>query len=531
MVNLLSLVSAGWTMAWTAFFMMIIEKMKRVSMMKYVIGVDLGTSAVKILLMNQDGDVCQEVSKSYPLIQEKSGYSEQNPEDWVEQTIAGLRELVQNFDGNVEDIQGMSFSGQMHGLVLLDENHQVLRNAILWNDTRTTKQCRDIEEMVGKEKLLQITKNPALEGFTLPKILWVKEYEPQVFEKAALFLLPKDYLRFRLTGQLHSEYSDAAGTLLLDVGAKQWSEEMCQLVGIDPSLCPPLVASHEQTGTLLSELASEVGLTEQLKVFAGGADNACGAIGSGILSDGKTLASIGTSGVVLSYEKRGDLDFQGKVHYFNHGEESAYYTMGVTLAAGYSLSWFRDTFAADTDYDQLLEGIENVPVGSNGLVFTPYLVGERTPYADSVIRGSFIGMDASHKRIDFARAVLEGITFSLNESIEIFRENGKNIDTVISIGGGAKNPHWLQMQADIFDVEILKLESEQGPGMGAAMLAAYGCGWFNSLEECADRFVQVSETYSPNAENVKKYKELFKIYKDVYKDTKSLNENLLKFRK
>ncbi|MBS4203996.1 xylulokinase [Lederbergia citrea] len=498
--------------------------------MKYVIGVDLGTSAVKILLMNQHGDVCHEVSKSYPLIQEKSGYSEQDPEEWVEKTVQGLTDIVKNFDGDIENIEGISFSGQMHGLVLLDEYHHVLRNAILWNDTRTTKECRLIEEKVGIDKLLKITKNPALEGFTLPKLLWVKENEPEIFAKAAVFLLPKDYLRYRLTGLIHSEYSDAAGTLLLDVSEKKWSKEICDSLGIDVNLCPPLVASHTQTGTITNEIAVETGLSETVKVFAGGADNACGAIGSGILSAGKTLCSIGTSGVVLSYEEKGNQDFQGKVHYFNHGEADAFYTMGVTLAAGYSLSWFKDVFAEAEDFDALLQDIDQVPIGSNGLLFTPYLVGERTPHADSNIRGSFIGMDASHKRSDFVRAVLEGITFSLNESIEIFRENGKKIETIISIGGGAKNRQWLQMQADIFNVDIVTLASEQGPGMGAAMLASYGCGWFDSLQECAQKFVHLVDTYQPIKENVDMYSKLFPLYQDVYTSTKALNEQLEEFR-
>ncbi|MFB9758388.1 xylulokinase [Ectobacillus funiculus] len=499
--------------------------------MKYVIGIDLGTSAVKILLINQNGEVCHEVSKSYPLIQEKSGYSEQNPEEWVEKTAQGLAELVQQFQGNVDDIEGISFSGQMHGLVLLDEEHQVLRNTILWNDTRTTEQCRQINEIVGTDRLLEITKNPALEGFTLPKLLWVKQYEPEVFEKAHVFMLPKDYLRYRMTGEIHSEYSDAAGTLLLNVSKKTWSTEICELVGIKSELCPPLVESHQLVGTITSDFANWTGLSESVKVFAGGADNACGAIGSGILSEGRTLCSIGTSGVVLSYEERNDQDFQGKVHYFNHGEENAFYTMGVTLAAGYSLSWFKDTFAEKEEFEQLLQGIDQVPAGANGLLFTPYLVGERTPHADSVIRGSFIGMDASHKRRDFVRAVLEGITFSLNESIEIFRENGKTIDTIVSIGGGAKNEAWLQIQADIFNANIVKLSSEQGPGMGAAMLAAFGCGWFSSLLECANKFIEPVKTYQPVKENVAQYQKLFGIYKQVYEQTKVLNEQLQEFRK
>ncbi|PKG25605.1 xylulokinase [Niallia nealsonii] len=499
--------------------------------MKYVIGIDLGTSAVKILLINMAGEVSCEVSKAYPLIHEKSGYSEQNPEEWIEKTIEGISELLQEFNGDSRDIEGISFSGQMHGLVLLDKENNVLRNAILWNDTRTTEQCRQIYETVGKEKLLAITKNPALEGFTLPKLLWVKQYEPEIFEQATVFMLPKDYLRFRLTGKIYSEYSDAAGTLLLNVSEKKWSTEICDLFGFQLDICPPLVESHDFVGEINSDVASKTGLAESTKVFAGGADNACGAIGSGILSEGRTLCSVGTSGVVLSYEEKNDQDFQGKVHYFNHGEENTYYTMGVTLAAGHSLSWFKDNFAQHENFENLLNDVNLVPIGANGLLFTPYLAGERTPYADANIRGSFIGMDASHKRSDFVRAVLEGITFSLNESIEIFRENGKKIDTVISIGGGAKNETWLQMQADIFNARIVKLSSEQGPGMGAAMLAAYGAGWFSSLKECAEKFLESVKTYNPVTENAEQYQKLFRIYKQVYQQTKSINDELLEFRK
>lgn len=498
--------------------------------MKYIIGVDLGTSAVKILLVNQHGKVAKEVSRSYPLIQEKVGYSEQVPNQWVEQTVSGLSELLTGFKGSPEDIEGISFSGQMHGLVLLDENNEVLRNAILWNDTRTTKECEEIYEKVGKDRLLEITKNPALEGFTLPKILWVKNHEPDIFEKVKTFVLPKDYVRYKLTGQLHMDYSDAAGTLLLDMAEKSWSKEICNYLGIDLEICPPLIDSHDNVGGFTEAIIEATGLSVRTRVFAGGADNACGAIGSGILEDGKTLASTGTSGVVLSYEANSDKDFDGKVHYFNHAAPDVYYTMGVTLAAGYSLSWFKDNFAKDISFELLLKDVDTVPVGSNGLIFTPYIVGERTPHVDANIRGSFIGIDASHERKHFTRAVLEGITFSLNESIEIFRRNGKNIDTVISIGGGAKNESWLQMQADIFNARIVKLQSEQGPGMGAAMLAAYGCGWFDSLKDCAAEFLKEDMVYQPIQENVGKYKGLFEIYKEIYGKTRELNKKLMNYR-
>ncbi|SDJ25161.1 xylulokinase [Salimicrobium halophilum] len=492
--------------------------------MTYAVGVDLGTSAVKVLLVTRDGEIKDEVSRPLSLSQPKSGWSEQDPEEWVTQTIDALKELTDRAD---EEIGGLSFSGQMHGLVLLDEHHKVLRPAILWNDTRTTKQCRDIYDQVGEEKLLSVTKNPALEGFTLPKILWVKEEEPENFGRAATFVLPKDYLRYRLTGKLAMEYSDAAGTLLLDIEKKTWSSDICEAVGLPVSFCPPLVASTDQTGTITEE---RTGLTNETKVFAGGADNACGAVGAGILSEGKTLCSIGTSGVVLSYEADAYKDFGGDAHYFYHAAPEALYTMGVTLAAGDSLRWFKDVFAEGEDFDEFVKEVGEVPAGSRGLLFTPYIQGERTPHADADIRGSFIGMDASHRRKDFVRAVMEGITFSLNESIEMFRKSGKNIDTIVSIGGGAKNEEWLQMQADVFDATVVKLRSEQGPGMGAAMIAAYGCGWFISLESCAAEFLEEAERFEPDQDRVETYRHLFCIYQKVYRQTKGMNEELKTFR-
>ncbi len=497
--------------------------------MKYVIGVDLGTSSVKVLLVNTQGVVKSEATKDYPLVHEKAGYSEQNPEHWVTGTVAALKQLMENSDVNAEDIEGLSFSGQMHGLVLLDDNQKVIRPAILWNDTRTTEQCRQIEEKLG-DRLLTITRNPALEGFTLPKILWVQQHEPELYQRASVFLLPKDYLRYRLTGLIHMEYSDAAGTLMLDIGAKQWSEELCNAVGVSLALCPPLVEPHAFVGTLLPDVAGLTGLNESTKVFAGGADNACGAIGAGILSVGEAMCSIGTSGVILSYENDLDADYKGKVHFFNHGKADGYYSMGVTLGAGYSLSWFKDTLAEDSSFEELLAGASKIAPGAGGLLFTPYLVGERTPHADPNIRGSFIGLDGSHTRDNLTRAVLEGITFSLQESIDIFRKAGKKIDCVISIGGGAKSELWLQMQADIFNAKVVRLENEQGPGMGAAMLAAYGCGWFSSLEQCAKIFIRRAGEFTPNPDYVAKYEQLFNLYKQVYVQTEALNGDLMKFR-
>lgn len=497
--------------------------------MKYVMGVDLGTSAVKVLLAAKDGSIRAEASCNYPLHQEKSGWSEQDPEDWVRGTFESLQVVLRQSGVSAADIEGLSFSGQMHGLVLLDSENRPVRRAILWNDTRTTEQCREIERTL-EERLLHITKNPALEGFTLPKILWVRQHEREVFRKAHRFVLPKDYVRYRLTGELHTDLSDAAGTLMLDVEKSAWSQDVLRSFGIPESFCPPLVESGAYIGTINKETSARSGLSAAAKVFVGGADNACGAIGAGILSSGLTLCSIGTSGVILAYEEDHRADYRGKAHLFHHGKSGAFYSMGVTLAAGYSLSWFRSVFADSESFGALAEGVERLPPGSNGLLFTPYLVGERTPHADADIRGSFIGIDGGHRREHFVRAVMEGITFSLNETIDLFRAAGKKTDKIVSIGGGAKNPVWLQMQADIFQAEVIALKNEQGPGLGAAMLAAVGCGWFASLDDCASYFVKKERSYCPDPGAVKQYEKLFRLYREVYTQTKRLSAALSSFR-
>ncbi|MUV37054.1 Xylulokinase [Lentibacillus sp. JNUCC-1] len=500
--------------------------------MKYVIGIDIGTSAVKILLVSESGELVCEESVHYAPLQERNGFVEQDPEDWVNSTIIGISRIIKNFRGAPSQIEGISFSGQMHGLVLLDKHYNVLRNAILWNDTRTTEECLEISKALKNTELQDIIKNPVLEGFTLPKILWVQEHEPEVFSQAHKFLLPKDYVRFRLTGELCTEYSDAAGTLLLDVVTKKWSEKICNAFNISQNLCPSLVASHAQTGTVTENIANQTGLKEKTKVFAGGADNACSAIGTGILENGKTLCSIGTSGVILSYEEKTfNSNITEGIHFFNHALENSYYKMGVTLAAGDSLNWFKEEFAKEESFEELLSGINASSPGSDGLLFTPYIVGERTPHNSAMIRGSFIGLSKSHTKQHFIQAIVEGITFSLRETIDILRENGKTIKSIVSTGGGSQSNTWLQMQADIFDAEIVKLSNVQGPGLGAAMLAAYGCGWFNSLQECADRFISVEKAFIPNPYNTKVYEQIYEIYKDIYHDTINLNEKLVSYRK
>ncbi|MCM2605624.1 xylulokinase [Rossellomorea marisflavi] len=495
--------------------------------MEYVIGVDLGTSAVKCLLLDRAGNVVKEAERSFSIMRGAPGHSEQDPDDWVRGTLQALKELTA-VEG---DVKGISFSGQMHGLVLLDGKGNVARPAILWNDTRTTDQCRFIEETAGLPELLRVVKNRPLEGFTLPKLLWVKENEPQLFEHASVFMLPKDYVRYRLTGEIATDPSDAAGTLLLESRTGEWSKNLLDLFGIPAALCPPIFPSDGKAGILNAETAAETGLIEGTPVFTGGADNACGAIGAGILTPGDTMCSIGTSGVIVSYEEDADVDYEGTLHHFHHAVPEGYYAMGVTLSAGHSLSWFRDTFAAGESFDHLLQEAATVPPGSNGLLFTPYLSGERTPHADALIRGSFIGMDASQMRGDFVKAVMEGITFSLKESVEIMRWKGKTIDTIVSIGGGAKSDAWLQLQADIFGAEVVSLVTEQGPGLGAGILAATGSGWFSSIKEAAETFIRYGKRYSPGSEAAATYEKVYTIYKQVYPNTRLINEQLYPFRK
>ncbi|MCL1951070.1 MAG: xylulokinase [Turicibacter sp.] len=498
--------------------------------MKYVLGVDLGTSAVKVILVNQLGEIKGEATRPYPLSHPAPGYSEQNAEDWVTGTIESIKEIMDSGVVNAADIEGLSFSGQMHGLVLVDEAGTPLRPAILWNDVRTTAQCQKIKEVMGEE-LTALVKNPALEGFTLPKILWVQEHEPETFAKATQFLLPKDYLSYRLTGARMMEFSDASGTLLFDLTTNTWSQTACDKLGLDISICPPLCGSDDQVGTILPDIAAATGLSTETKVFAGGADNAAGALGAGNVSDGIGVCSIGTSGVFSAFEATGNQDFGLKLQYHSHAKPNSYYLMGVTLAAGNSLNWFKETFAKDKSFADMLANVGSIVPGSNGLIFTPYIVGERFPHADAQIRGSFIGMSGTHGFDHFARAVLEGITFSLRDALELMRTAGnKQINKIISIGGGAKNEDWLQIQADVFNATVIKLTSEQGPALGSAIIAAMGCKWFDSYEACIETFIGYEKEFTPIPENVALYEAAYQVYTQVYAATKSLNEQLAPLR-
>lgn len=495
--------------------------------MKYILGVDLGTSSLKGSVYTVDGSLVETSSSAYDLIIPQKGFSEQNPHDWIDafiNVIYDLKKKIEDFD---KDLEALSFSGQMHSLVLLDQNNQVLRNAILWNDVRTTSQCKKIMENYGDD-LVNISKNIALEGFTLPKILWVKENEADIWNKVKHMLLPKDYLRYWLTGKYNMDYSDAAGTLLLDIDKKEWSDEIANQFEIDKNILPPLVESIGYVGDVLPDIQAKLGLKNKVKVYAGAADNAASAVGSGITTSDKGMISIGTSGVVLANKVNLTGNEDGKLHTFNHAIPGSCYSMGVTLAAGKSLDWLKSTFGSNMTFDEFLEGIENVSPGSEGLMFTPYIQGERTPYNDSSIRASFVGIDISHDLPCFTRAVLEGITFSLKDSLEIIdKEPGEDVSQLVSVGGGAKNKIWLQMQADILNKKIITLEIENGPSTGAAMIAAVGMKYYENFGECANKFVNYKEKYQPNPKNVQVYEKYYQIYKTIYQNTKAISKKLL----
>lgn len=491
--------------------------------MKYTIGIDVGTSSLKGIVMNENGEVLFTSSSQYEVIIPEVGHSEQNPQDWVNAFEIVMDDLIKVFPGLKSSEVGMSFSGQMHSLVVLDENDEVIRPAILWNDVRTYKESEEINFNFGSE-MKSITKNRSLEGFTLPKILWMKNNEPSNYDRIKTVLLPKDYLRFVITGLKHMDYSDAAGTLLLDVEKNVWSDEICSHYNIPRSILPKLVKSFEYVGDLTSKYSDRYG---SIRVYAGGADNACAALASGIMDPSDGMISIGTSGVFLSAEK--DIqNYDGVLHFFNHCIPN-YYSMGVTLSAGSSLSWFKSVLKNEDSFDEMLKNIDNIKPGSDGLIFTPYIMGERTPHFNSEARGSFVGISAVHNQDHFLRSVLEGITYSLRNSYEIMnQQRNNNFTRIISVGGGAKNQEWLQIQADIFNTPIYTLSVEEGPALGAAMLAALGEGWYRSVEECIETCVSVNKAVDPIEENAKIYEDYYKIYNEIYTSQKQIYNMLTK---
>jgi xylulokinase len=498
-----------------------------------LLGIDLGTTGVKAVLFNaENGEALSSAFCSYPLLHPRPGWAEQQPEDWWSATVQAMKTCVSGGRAlgiSAASVRGIGLSGQMHGVVLLDEHARVLRPAIIWADQRSEEECRQITEQVGASRLIELVSNPALTGFSLPKLIWIRNHEPGLFALGRTLLLPKDYIRYRLTGVLGMEISDAAGTCLLDVVHGRWSEELLALLDLDPGLLPPVIASDAVAGGLLPEVASQVDLLDGTPVAGGGADNACGAVGSGVVAAGLALVSIGTSGVVLVHSNRPLVDRSGplpRVHTFNHAQPSAWYLMGVTQAAGLSLRWLRDNlglpemaverFSGLDAYDLLDAEAGQAPAGSEGLQFLPYLQGERTPHLDAAARGGWIGLTASHTRRHLIRAVLEGVAYSLKDCFTIIQQQGSPIEQVRATGGGARSRLWRQIIADVLGIELVTTNSAEGPAFGAAILAGVASGVYPSVEEACRRVVTTLEHTEPEAAASGIYMKGYGVYQALY---------------
>ena len=483
----------------------------------YYIGVDLGTSAVKLLLMQADGKISKIVSKEYPLFFPHPGWSEQNPSDWWSAVKEGIKELTSEVDR--KQVAGISFGGQMHGLVVLDKDDNVIRPAILWNDGRTVEETNYLNDVIGKDKLSKYTANIAFAGFTAPKILWMKNKEPELFAKICKIMLPKDYIAYKLSGVHCSDYSDASGMLLMDVEHKCWSKEMLDICSITEDKMPKLFESYDVVGTLLPEVASELGLEASVKVVAGAGDNAAAAVGTGTVGDGNCNISLGTSGTVFIASEKFAVDANNALHAFAHAD-GHYHLMGCMLSAASCNKWWMDDILKTKEYGNEQKNITKL--GENHVYFLPYLMGERSPHNDPAARGTFIGMSMDSTREDMTQAVLEGVAFALRDSFEVAKSLGINITKTKICGGGAKSPLWKKMIANILNVEVEVIESEEGPALGGAMLAAVACGEYATVEDAAAKIVKVIDTVKPEKGLVDAYELRYQTFKNIYPTVKKL---------
>ena len=483
------------------------------------IGIDLGTSAVKLLLMDGEGNIHKIVSKEYPLYFPHPGWSEQKPEDWYEQTMAGIKELLAEADKS--QVAGISFGGQMHGLVILDKEDRVIRPAILWNDGRTFEECGYLNEVIGKEKLSEYTANISFTGFTAPKLLWVKNKEPENFARMEKIMLPKDYLAYKLTGVHCTDVSDASGMLLFDVKNRCWSKEMCEICQVREEQLAICYESYEAVGTLLPEIAEELGLPHTVKVAAGAGDNAAAAVGTGTVGDGMCNISLGTSGTIFISSKNFGVDKHNALHSFAHADGS-YHLMGCMLSAASCNKWWMDEIIGTKNYAEEQRVIEKL--GENHVYFLPYLMGERSPHNNPNARGTFIGMTMDTTRADMTQAVLEGVAFALRDSLEVAKSLGIQIERTKICGGGAKSPLWKKIIANVLNLKVDVIESEEGPGYGAAMLAAVAYGEYDSVQEMAEKLVKVVDTVEPDAELAAKYEERYQQFKQIYPALKPVYE-------
>ena len=481
------------------------------------IGIDLGTSAVKLLLMDGKGKIQKIVSKEYPLYFPNPGWSEQNPEDWYNQSLEGLKELLSECDKS--QVAGIGFGGQMHGLVILDKDDEVIRPAILWNDGRTGEETEYLNRVIGKDKLSEYTANIAFAGFTAPKVLWVKKHEPENFARIEKIMLPKDYLAYKLSGTFCTDVSDSSGMLLFDVKNKCWSKEMMEICGVKESQLAQIFESYEAVGNLKPELAEMLGVSVEVKIAAGAGDNAAAAVGTGTVGEGACNISLGTSGTIFISSKNFGVDQNNALHAFAHAD-GHYHLMGCMLSAASCNKWWMNDIMQTNDYAAEQAGI--VELGKNNVFFLPYLMGERSPHNNPNARGTFIGMTMDTTREDMTQAVLEGVSFGLRDSFEVARTLGIHIERTKICGGGAKSPLWCQMIADIMNIKVDILESEEGPALGGAMLAAVACGEYKNVEEAAEKIVKVVHTVEPILENAERYEKQYQKFRQIYPTVKGL---------
>ena len=484
----------------------------------HYLGIDVGTTAVKALVVDEQGTVVGEAESPLEVSVPRPGWAEQQPSDWWQGTVNAVRTACDQAD--VQEVSSIGLSGQMHSSVLLDGTDRVLRPAILWNDVRTTAQCRFITETVGTDGLRRLVGNPALEGFTAPKLIWVRDEEPDTFEQTRTVLLPKDYVRLLMTGEKATEPSDAAGTLLFDVQQGCWSDEMIAALQLDPSILPLVSGSASVTGELTASAAESLGLAQGTPVVGGGADNAAAAVGSGVVGQGALQTSVGTSGAVVAPIEQPSVDPGMRIHSFNHAVDSTWYLMGVVLSAGAAFDWFRRALTAPggtpPTYDVLTAEADSVPPGPDGLTFLPYLTGERTPHADSNARGAFVGMHTGHHRGHLVRAVMEGVVYALRDSLELMRDLGVDATEAVAVGGGARSTFWRQMQADALDVPVVTVGPSGGAPYGAAVLAAVGSGAFPSVREACQTWIRPLDRIEPNPETATPYAEAYHRYRSLY---------------
>ena len=499
--------------------------------MKYFIGIDIGTTGAKALLMNVNGVVITTSTNEYPMHNPHPLWSEQNPEDWWNATCKSIREVLLNGKVSPVDVNGIGLTGQMHGLVTLDAGGNIVYPCIMWNDQRTAAECEEITSIVGHKKLLAVTGNLVLPGFTAPKIIWLRKNKPDVYEKIKKIILPKDYIRYKLTNEFFSDVSDASGTSLLNIRERKWSHEILNKLQIPFEWLPEVVESVSQTGSITQQAATLTGLIEGTSVFAGGGDQAAGAVGSGAVKEGIVSIVLGTSGVVFTHSDNFRIEPEGKLHAFCHSVTGKWHLMGVTLSAAGSLRWYRDTFCYEEKfeaeklnkdvYEILTNKAASVPAGSEGLFFLPYLTGERTPHPDPNARGAFIGLNIRHTKAHLTRSVLEGVAYSLRDCYELISNLGIKADNIVISGGGAKSQLWRSIISDLFNAEISTLTCTEGASYGAAILAAVGSGNFKDVIEACDKILKKESSIQPNVQRIKIYEDYYLIYKELYPQLKN----------